>query len=170
VKGKPIDGRRARPGATPAERLQLHSTRDERTGCLLWTGKTYRDLPYGRLGIDRRQHVAHRVAWEIANGPVPAGQIVRHRCDNPQCIEPAHLELGTQADNMQDMISRRRFDRTGERNNSARLTWPVVRALRAASTAGASVKQLAAEYGVCKSQVRNIISGHHWKENDSAHC
>lgn len=170
TRGTAIDGRRAPDGASAAERLALHTQRDEASGCLIWTGNVYEgEHPYGRLVVDGRQELAHRLAWRLANGPIPAGRVVRHRCDNPRCVEPDHLLLGTQADNMQDMVSRRRFNRSGERNNSARMTWPKVRKIRADHQAGATVKQLAAKYRICKSQVRNIINGHHWKETTDAH-
>lgn len=170
MRGLPIDGLRARNGATAAERLRLHSRRDPVTGCLLWTGNVYPgEFPYGRIVVDGLSTVTHRVAWEVAYGCIPMGQVVRHRCDNPRCIDPTHLLLGTQVDNMQDMIIRRRFDRTGERNNSARLTWPLVREIRAAHDRGMAVKDLAEQYRICRSQIRNIINGHHWKETTSAH-
>lgn len=78
--------------------------------CWLWTGWHDAD-GYGKLAIpspSRSQLLAHRVSWEIHHGPIPAGKCVLHRCDTPSCINPAHLFLGTQADNMRDMHAKGR--------------------------------------------------------------
>jgi hypothetical protein len=73
----------------------------------------------GELGLDTMVR-AHRAAWILANGPVPEGLIVRHKCDNPLCVNVGHLELGTFKDNTNDMISRGRMmtakRREGDRN------------------------------------------------------
>lgn len=80
---------------------------DPETGCHIWRGlRTERG--YGVLGSDLK-HRVHRVAWEAVNGrPVPEGLVVRHRCDNPPCCNPDHLEVGTHADNARDAIVRGR--------------------------------------------------------------
>lgn len=99
------------------------------SGCWEWQG--YR-MPagYGQIGIDGRVDVTHRVAWSIANGKkIPAGLVVRHKCDNPPCINPAHLELGTHADNVQDAVDRGRVAR-GFRLPHTRLTEDDVREIR----------------------------------------
>ncbi|WP_341856406.1 HNH endonuclease signature motif containing protein [Brachybacterium sp. GPGPB12] len=76
--------------------------------CLVWIGS--RDLSgYGRVkaeGLPPRG--AHRAAWELANGQIPDGLVVRHKCDNPPCVRLEHLELGTAQDNVNDMIARGR--------------------------------------------------------------
>lgn len=108
---------------------------------------------------------AHVIAWEIANGrTVPDGLVVRHTCDNPPCIEPRHLILGTQAENVADMFARNRCDRTGERNNSAKVTAEAVQAIRAKHAVGQKVSSLSREYGISESQVKNIVTRKQWKE------
>lgn len=75
--------------------------------CWLWTGCK---LPkgYGQIGIANVPALAHRVSYELANGPIPEGLHVLHACDNPSCVNPTHLLAGTPKDNMQDMISKGR--------------------------------------------------------------
>ncbi len=87
--------------ANLASRLLAHSFATA-TGCLEWTG--HRDKNgYGAITINQRPHRTHRVAWEIVNGPIPSGLWVLHRCDNPPCMNPDHLFMGTAADNTSDM-------------------------------------------------------------------
>lgn len=83
------------------------------SGCWLWIGVDDGDTGYGRFGP--RQHQAHRVSWLLYRGPIPAGLFVLHRCDVPRCVNPTHLFLGTQTDNVRDCIAKGRF--------SWRTTW-----------------------------------------------
>lgn len=79
--------------------------------CWEWTGARLRsrgELWYGQVHRGGVTAYAHRVAWELANGPVPDGLHVRHKCDNPACVNPAHLEVGTHQDNVNDMVARGR--------------------------------------------------------------
>jgi len=63
---------------------------------------------YGRVNFNGQRFVAHRLAWELTNGPIPEGLFVLHKCDNPPCINPDHLFLGTNKDNTQDMLAKGR--------------------------------------------------------------
>lgn len=104
---------------------------------------------------------AHRVAYEFHCGPIPDGMRVLHRCDNPPCINPDHLFLGTQAENVADMISKgRKVVLQGEGHGSAKLTKADVLAIRAAR--GSSSRQLAVQYGVHSSQICRVRAGKKW--------
>lgn len=88
------------------ERFWRQVDRREPDACWPWTGATIKG--YGHSHWGREHYYAHRKSWELAFGPIPDGMVVRHRCDNPPCVNPAHLEVGTQADNVADMIARGR--------------------------------------------------------------
>lgn len=75
--------------------------------CWLWTGCLARGR--ARVRVNGKTHNAARVAYELCFGPIPAGQQVLHRCDDPACVRPSHLFLGTQRDNMEDMIRKGRY-------------------------------------------------------------
>ena len=143
------------------------------SGCWNWTGsfdgKGYgRIRGYGRKGHDLR---AHRAAYEMVNGPIPAGNYVCHHCDNPRCVRPDHLFAGTQLDNMRDMAAKGRqaFQRhpggapRGTRNGSAKLTEADVRAIRRERQEGASLVALGLRYGVNHTTISGIARGRLWK-------
>jgi hypothetical protein len=90
------------------ERLAFKSIRSE-SGCLEWTG-TLSHRGYGQTKVNYKYYSVHKLSWELANGPVPSGMYVCHKCDNPKCFEVSHLFLGTPQDNVHDSISKGRFD------------------------------------------------------------
>lgn len=137
-------------------------------GCWEWLG-TRHGHGYGLLRIDGRLVRAHRVAWELENGPIPAGLSVLHSCDNRPCVRPDHLRLGTQRDNMADMDERRRrFTpfagqvQAGEQNRNAHLTAEQVGHIRGMAAAGHYQDDIAARFGVNQATVSLIVSGKTW--------
>lgn len=131
--------------------------------CWTWTGR--RQGGYGRFDLPEPQGgvFAHRVAYELLVGAVPAGLQVLHRCDNPSCVNPAHLFVGTHQDNMADRDSKGRGQH-GERHSRARLSEDSVRAIRARyAHGGVSWRALGREYGVARSTIQAIIQGTSWK-------
>jgi len=81
--------------------------RADESGCVLWTSATNR-TGYGRFTVQGKLVLAHRFAWQIAHGPVPAGLCVLHRCDVRRCVNVSHLWIGTHRDNTQDMVQKGR--------------------------------------------------------------
>ena len=105
--------------------------------------------------------LVHRVSYEIHAGPIPDGLDVLHRCDVPTCVNPAHLFLGTQRDNVADMDAKgRRRPARGERDGAAKLTEEQVLKIRSDKRPLAVIGK---EYGICASQAGNIRRGDHWR-------
>lgn len=133
--------------------------------CWIWAGLIARR--YGVFWEVGRNVPAHRYSWELHNGPIPDGLFVCHHCDNPICVRPDHLFLGTPLDNMQDKMAKGRH-RTGEgprplvqgeRNPNARFTDAQVAEMRALYASGVSQHQIAARFGTKQPVVQRIVTG-----------
>lgn len=134
-------------------------------GCWLWTGGRMM-LGYGRLEEGRGLVLlAHRVSWQLHHGPIPEGVEVCHNCpggDNPSCVNPAHLFLGTHADNMRDAGVKKMMAH-GERHPHAKVTEEIVRTIRNRYAAGdITQQQLADESNLALSTVCCIIHRKAW--------
>jgi hypothetical protein len=130
-------------------------------GCLEWMG-ALSDEGYGRFRRNRMgMDLAHRVAWELSNGAsVPDGMIVRHACDNPRCVNPEHLLIGTHQDNSDDKWRRGRAAvAKGEANGRAKLDAEMVGKIRRSSEPN---KRLAEKYGVTDTLIRSVKSRKLW--------
>jgi hypothetical protein len=123
--------------------------------CWVWSGPT--DRRYGRWG--RRK--AHRIQYERLVGPIPAGAVLRHACDTPLCCNPAHLEPGTQADNLADAVARGRTA-TGERNGRSTISEAEATYIRE-NPDGLSAAELGRRFGISKTAAHYIRTGRSWK-------
>lgn len=117
---------------------------------------------YGSMSIGWRQAAAHRVSWVLNIGPIPPGQDVLHQCDNPPCVNPSHLFLGTNRDNIADKMAKGRQSRLpGESNGYAKLSADQVRAIR---SSGAGYRATARAYGVTRECIMAIRKRWTWRD------
>lgn len=144
--------------SSAADVVAQRSTLDPVTGCLNWDGALQSE-GYGYFSFDGQMYLAHRAAYEAANGPIPDGLLLRHSCDNRRCCNHDHLTPGTDQDNSDDCVSRRRHY-FGERHHWAKLTVPQVQEIRASRSRN---KDLAAEFGVDPSAVSHIKRNRNWR-------
>lgn len=130
--------------------------------CWLWSGART-GAGYGVVTLLGREVSVHRLAWELERGPIPVGMSVLHRCDVRHCCNPAHLFLGSQADNIADMVSKRRqFRPEGVRHHNAKLCDEQVIAARQRRSMGEGVTALAREYGVSPATMCDALRGRTW--------
>ena len=138
---------------------------DDLFSCWEWTASTFKN-GYGHFVINDRHWYAHRVAWEFENGPIPDGLFVLHHCDNKRCVRPAHLFLGTLADNNADMRAKGR-DARGSDSPHAKVTEAQVREIRRRYAAGGiSMKRLGREFDLSAQQVCDIVHRKRWRHLD----
>lgn len=130
--------------------------------CWVWTRSTDK-RGYGRIGSGGRGpwRSAHRVSWELANGPILGDLQVLHRCDNPPCVRPDHLFLGTHADNFADATQKGRLNR-GVANNMARLNDDLVREIRRRHDAGEGSTSIARSLGFGVNTVWRVAVRQGW--------
>ena len=148
---------------TVAERFWEKVDRRGPADCWEWQGSTRGVMGYGQFHLRGRCVQAHRVAYELGHRREPGEQLVRHRCDNPRCCNPAHLELGSYKDNVEDMISRgRRVANAprGERHWARKVTGDAVREIRSSNS---TLAALAAAYGVAPMTISDIRRGKTWR-------
>jgi hypothetical protein len=145
------------------------------SGCWVWLS-TKNTQGYGRFAIrvgpyKQRWYSAHRLVWEWVHGSEPE-LCVLHRCDNPSCVNPGHLFLGTHKDNAADRdAKRRRRAPKGVLNGMAKLTEADVREIRRRFVPGVtSVRALAEKYGVSQPHMSGVVYGRHWPHVEGALC
>lgn len=149
------------------ERLLSHIKINTETNCWEWQGSKRNG--YGRMIVGsrtdntRKSKSAHRVSFEIYHGEIPDGMDVCHKCDNPCCVNPTHLFVGTRQDNMNDRESKGRNKiQYGSKNGRSKLKEHQVVEIRLKRNSGMSFGKLSKEYGVCKKTVMRAVSGQNW--------
>ncbi len=144
---------------TVSERIELNSIPEPNSGCYIWVGGITQS-GYGRLKVDGKMFRSHRLVWEKENGFIPDGLCVCHRCDNPLCVNPDHLFLGTNAENTADKMKKgRHFAQYGEMHGQAKLTKAEVIEIRSTPYLPS---EMARKYGVSRSTIKNIKKRKVW--------
>lgn len=134
-------------------------------GCWIWIGAMHKG-GYGHLKFDGITRLAHRISWELFNGPIPEGFLVLHKCDNPPCVNPNHLFLGDHADNMKDMWDKGRHSidhikNLNEKGNShsAKLSFEEVTEVRELYSTGlVTMAMLAIYFNITSGTVCKIVN------------
>lgn len=143
-------------------------TQRRESGCLEWMAGKF-ERGYGAFQIAGKTRKAHRLSWEISHGPIPSGMFVCHKCDNPACVDPEHLFLGTAKDNNQDMVNKGRARYPGPKrppkgikHHKSILTEQSVMRIR---ILGRAIKQeeMAAWFGVSKQTISAVLRREIWR-------
>jgi len=131
--------------------------------CWLWKGK----IPahgYGYIQINKKCYRAHRVSWEIYFGEIPKGMLVCHKCDVPSCVNPDHLFLGSDADNMRDRDEKCRVAHNkGEKCGKSKIKESDVIAIKTLFKSGATQTEIGNKLGINRKNVFNIVRGVSWR-------
>ena len=137
------------------------------TGCWVWTGT--KTGGYGRIKIAGSTVLSHRLSWEMANGAIPAGMNVLHRCDNPSCVNPGHLFIGTHAQNMADMkFKGRAYHASQELHPMAKLDSSRAREIFLFANSGHTKASIARNFGITRRVVLQIQRGGLWSSATSS--
>lgn len=144
------------------DRLKARTEIDDKTGCWNWVG-SYTKKGYGKMSLGNWPHKTHRISYIIHKGPIPHGLVVMHSCDNRKCWNPAHLSVGTQRDNVHDMIKKgRRNTARGRRNASSKLIEEDVPVVLYLIKRGCSQRLIGELFGVAHVQIGRIARGEGW--------
>lgn len=134
--------------------------------CWEWLTTLYVD-GYGQFMINRTSRRSHRISYELNHGPIPNNMVIMHTCDNRKCVNPAHLKLGTQQQNIQDMFAKGRqpkISRAGTANGRAKLNEDAARYIKqhGVKGRGGNVVKLAEKYNVSTTQILCILDNKSW--------
>lgn len=149
---------------TEIERRRFFQKIKKTDGCWLWTGSKT-EWGYGRVWLNRKFYQANRVSFAIHKHPVPKNKLVCHSCDNPSCVNPDHLFVGSDNDNWQDCRQKRRNRHPrGEEHGRVRLTTEQVMEIKRDYAPRKMPKRVFAEkFGVSVSCIQHIVRGDNWK-------
>lgn len=147
---------------TLEERFMRNVSPEPMSGCWLWTGALHDSFGYGAVKHGPRNsptETAHRVSYRLFRGDIPVGMLVRHHCDNPACVNPHHLDLGTKLDNAQDAVRRGRHSH-GERHCFAKVTDEIAATIRFGEI---STREAARRFDISRQAAADIKYGRTWK-------
>lgn len=130
-------------------------------GCWIWQAHV-KETGYGQFTVDNKPARAHRVSYELYVGVIPEGLDVLHRCDNRKCVNPDHLFLGTNDDNIQDKVRKGR-QLKGSKVIHSKLIESQVIEIKALHKAGNTARAIAKQYGVSERAIGKIVNGQSWK-------
>ncbi len=151
-------------GLSESSRLLMRCEKKGPEECWDFIGSSCRKGWHGQFHNDAgKNELAHRAAWRLFVGPIPEGMFVLHKCDNPVCLNPLHLFLGTQSDNAKDMWSKGRANpkpSLGSSHGMSKLNDDAVREILASSESG---KALAGKFGVSQSTIGDVRKRRIWK-------
>lgn len=171
------------PKKTLAELLWTRVATGVASACWPWTGAK-KHFGYGKMNFSGKCLSTHRLAWALTNGPIPPGLCVCHHCDNPPCCNPAHLFLGTLAENNADMRAkgravtprnmaavtpnarsgRRGFCLFGSSNPSAKLTEADIPQIRNAVALGEEIASVAKRFAITKATIKDVCRRRSWRQ------
>lgn len=149
----------ARPRIPLHRKIEMNSVRIPESGCWIWTGMMSR-YGYGRLTLGAKTNLsAHRISYELKNGPIPDGMFALHRCDVKCCVNPDHIFVGTQQENMTDKVTKNRQAK-GESHGMSKLTKEQA---TEAKFSDAKTSDLAKKFNCSAVMIRQIRSGRYWR-------
>jgi hypothetical protein len=142
---------------------RVWSKAEKTTDCWNWQGRITK-YGYGQLSAGNVEVLAHRAAYFLANPEMDKSLCVMHSCDNPKCINPSHLSLGTHAENMADMKKkgRRKSVNTKERNGRSKLSMSAASSIRFMRDSGSHLKQIAEKFNVSISTIARVCNKENW--------
>ena len=148
-------------------RFQKRIELDLLEGCWLWKGGSKGKTGYGSFWFKGKSGTAHQASYDHWNGKVPQGLQIDHLCRNRKCVNPAHLYLGTQKDNLADAVKIGRIGIFGEKNGAAKLRVSDIPIIRKSAQDGCVHKIIAERFGVCRQTIDQIIRGETWQGHAS---